>query len=78
MSTTIEHVSPDDLPEAWKKHLRLKPGQRVAVTIKPEAPKKKFDRAAIEAALARIDQLPVLDDRPADEIIGYDEDGLPK
>ncbi|MEM8987290.1 MAG: hypothetical protein AAGC95_11255 [Pseudomonadota bacterium] len=77
MSTTIEHVSPDELPEAWKKSLRLKPGQRVAVTIEPEKQQKAFDRAAIEAALARVDKLPVLDDRTADEIIGYDENGLP-
>lgn len=25
----------------------------------------------------RVSQLPVLDDRPIDELIGYDEDGLP-
>lgn len=29
------------------------------------------------AALRRIDALPVLDARPADEILGYDEHGLP-
>ena len=27
--------------------------------------------------LRRFDSLPVLDDRPADEILGYDENGLP-
>lgn len=27
--------------------------------------------------LRRVDLLPVLDDRSADEIIGYDKDGLP-
>jgi antitoxin VapB len=36
-----------------------------------------IDRAAIDALLARFDALPVLDDRSADEIIGYDENGLP-
>jgi antitoxin VapB len=29
------------------------------------------------AALRRVDALPVLDDRAADEILGYDENGLP-
>jgi antitoxin VapB len=36
-----------------------------------------IDRAAIDALLSRFDALPVLDDRSADEIIGYDENGLP-
>lgn len=36
-----------------------------------------IDRAAIDALLARFDALPVFDDRSADEIIGYDENGLP-
>jgi len=33
--------------------------------------------AKIHALLARVDALPRLDDRTADEIIGYDENGLP-
>jgi antitoxin VapB len=36
-----------------------------------------IDRAAIDALLARFDALPVLDNRGAEEIIGYDENGLP-
>ncbi len=36
-----------------------------------------IDRAAVDALLARFDALPVLDDRGAEEIIGYDEHGLP-
>jgi antitoxin VapB len=31
----------------------------------------------LEALVRRHDALPVLDDRSADEIIGYDENGLP-
>jgi hypothetical protein len=31
----------------------------------------------LEQILNRVDQLPVLDDRSPDEIIGYDENGLP-
>ncbi len=36
-----------------------------------------IDRAAIDALLARFDALPVFDSRSADEIIGYDGNGLP-
>ena len=31
----------------------------------------------LDAILARVDEMPDLDSRTADEIIGYDEDGLP-
>jgi antitoxin VapB len=33
--------------------------------------------AAMKEIAARVAALPVLDDRPADEILGYDEHGLP-
>nr|WP_255617979.1 type II toxin-antitoxin system VapB family antitoxin [Aurantimonas sp. VKM B-3413] len=36
-----------------------------------------IDREAVKVLLARFDALPVLDDRDAHEIIGYDENGLP-
>jgi antitoxin VapB len=32
----------------------------------------------IEDILRRVDQLPILDSRTADEIVGYDEHGLPR
>ncbi|HMD32973.1 MAG TPA: type II toxin-antitoxin system VapB family antitoxin [Candidatus Acidoferrales bacterium] len=32
----------------------------------------------VEDILRRVDKLPVLDARSADEIIGYDKDGLPR
>ena len=32
----------------------------------------------VEDILRRVDSLPSLDDRPADEILGYDESGLPR
>ncbi|MBZ5679477.1 MAG: type II toxin-antitoxin system VapB family antitoxin [Acidobacteriia bacterium] len=32
----------------------------------------------LEEILRRVDQLPVLDRRSADEILGYDEHGLPR
>jgi antitoxin VapB len=40
-------------------------------------PKRRLADELNEIAL-RIAALPVLDDRSADEIIGYDEDGLPR
>ena len=36
-----------------------------------------LDHAAVAALLARYDALPILDGRTADDIIGYDKDGLP-
>ncbi len=34
--------------------------------------------AQIEDLLRRIDSLPILDSRSADEILGYDENGMPR
>ena len=39
--------------------------------------RKPFDRAAIDALIERFAALPVLDPRTDDEILGYDENGLP-
>ncbi|MGH6992377.1 MAG: type II toxin-antitoxin system VapB family antitoxin [Caulobacteraceae bacterium] len=36
-----------------------------------------IDRVAIDELLARFDALPVLDARSAEDIVGYDESGLP-
>lgn len=41
-------------------------------------PRRKFDEAGLRATLARLDKLPILDDRTADEIIGYNEYGVPE
>jgi antitoxin VapB len=38
---------------------------------------RPLDRAAIDAICARMDALPVLDARTPDEILGYDEFGIP-
>ena len=35
-------------------------------------------RSHLEEILQRVDQLPVLDPRAPDEILGYDEHGLPR
>lgn len=41
-------------------------------------PRRPLDMDKIRAILARVDALPILDPRPANEIIGYDEFGLPR
>lgn len=43
----------------------------------PRAAKKEINREEIDRILGRVAKLPVLDDRTPDEIIGYDEHGLP-
>ena len=39
---------------------------------------RPLDRVAIAEICARMDALPVLDDRTPDEILGYDEFGIPR
>jgi antitoxin VapB len=39
---------------------------------------KTIDRARIDEIVARLAALPVVDDRSPDELIGYDEHGLPR
>lgn len=42
------------------------------------APRKgRIDHKALERTLAKIRSYPVTDDRSPDEILGYDENGLP-
>ncbi len=48
--------------------------------LRREAPKEKTDEDLVERIMEiarRSASRPVLDDRTADEILGYDEDGLP-
>ena len=77
---TLENIKGRDLPDKWAKRLGVRPDELVNVTIEPVATKKvskKFDRKAIEKIVEEVAKLPVLDDRTADEILGYDENGLP-
>ncbi|MCF6200464.1 MAG: hypothetical protein L3J67_13970 [Hyphomicrobiaceae bacterium] len=77
---TLENIKGRDLPDQWAKRLGVRPDELVNVTIEPVAIKKvgkKFDRKAIEKIVEEVAKLPVLDDRTADEILGYDENGLP-
>lgn len=47
--------------------------------ITADAKKQELDRmkSDIDEILRRVDSLPILDSRPEDEILGYDEHGLP-
>lgn len=40
--------------------------------------RRRIDMAQVRATLARVDNLPMMDHRSPDEIIGYDEFGLPR
>ena len=42
-----------------------------------QTPKNAWNQEKIDAILAEFDALPVLDPRTPDEILGYDEFGLP-
>jgi antitoxin VapB len=42
------------------------------------APRRPFDKAKVKAIIARVAGLPILNERSADEIIGYDEHGVPE
>ena len=51
---------------------------RRALEERLERRRSPADRLALaRAVMRRVDALPILDDRPADEILGYDEHGLP-
>lgn len=53
----------------------------VAIEQRLERERRQSDRErrrqAADRAVRRFQALPVLDDRPADELLGYDEFGLP-
>ena len=49
-----------------------------AAGIAPAQKQRAFDDARVKAIIARVSALPLLDDRSADDIIGYDEFGVPQ
>ena len=76
-TNTIKNVKAADLPPRLAEKFGLKDGDMVDVTVTPSASEKKFNVEAFMRGVKEMRQLPVLDDRSADEIIGYDEHGLP-
>jgi antitoxin VapB len=67
------------LAEELSKQLGVTLTEAVIQALKEKVRKtpKPIDREKIDAMCARIAALPVLDPRSPDEIIGYDEFGLP-
>lgn len=61
---SITQAIQKSLEERWK---RLKEGRRKRILVQQ-----------IEDILRRVDALPTLDSRRPDEILGYDEHGLPR
>ena len=76
-TNTIKNVKADELPLGLAEKLGLKHGDVVDLTVTPSGAQKKFDVEAFKRGIEEMRRLPVLDDRSADEIIGYDEHGLP-
>jgi hypothetical protein len=72
------HVSPDGTITGYAPGAA--PGEHDAAIILPQpirSPAAQAEAiATIRAIQEAVAQLPVLDDRPPDEIIGYDEHGL--
>lgn len=67
----------DQLPRDWAKALGARPGEKVRVRLETLNPDRRIDQAAIDRFEAELEDLEVIDHRTADEILGYDELGLP-
>jgi antitoxin VapB len=72
LARQVARLTGETLTEAVRGALRLR--LRDEQLKRGERP---WDDAAIDAIIARFNMLPVFDYRPADEILGYDENGLP-
>ncbi len=78
----------NDLTERLARQLAQVTGESMTEAIQ-KALEERLDRlqqqgrsqiltSQLEEILRRVDQLPVLDSRTVDEILGYDEHGLPR
>lgn len=77
---TLENIKGSDLPFAWVQRIGVRPDELVSVTIRPaewHPVRPSWDEKAIQELLHNIATTPVLDPRTPEEIIGYDENGLP-
>lgn len=72
LARQIAKLTGESLTEAVRGALRLR--LRDEQLRRGERP---WDDAAIDEIIERFNALPVHDDRTADEILGYDENGLP-
>ena len=72
LARQVASLTDESLTEAMRGALRLRLRDEQL-----KRGKRPWDDAAIDAIIARFKVLPLLDDRADDEILGYDEDGLP-
>jgi antitoxin VapB len=72
LARQVARLTGESLTEAVRGALRLR--LRDEQLKRGESP---WDDAEIDAILRRFRALPLLDDRTDDEILGYDENGLP-
>ena len=72
LARQVANLTGESLTEAVRGALRLR--LRDEQLKRGESP---WDDAEIDAILRRFRALPLLDDRTDDEILGYDENGLP-
>ena len=71
LARQVAQITGESLTEAIQKSLRER------MERLHQQRKRQFRREEVEAILRRVDALPVLDARSPDEIIGYDEHGIP-
>ena len=72
LARQVARLTGESLTEAVRSALRLR--LRDEQLKRGERP---WDEARISALIERYNALPVFDDRTDDEILGYDENGLP-
>jgi antitoxin VapB len=82
MALKIEQPEVEELARELAKRTGESIDDAVAIAIRERLERSRRDRAtAVHAALldfrAEIAKLPIADSRTADEILGYDESGLP-
>ena len=58
--------------------LAIQPSLQKRLEQLPQRRRAGLVKEKLEEILRRVDALPTLDDRPEDEILGYDREGLPR
>jgi antitoxin VapB len=75
LAQKLAEATGQPLPQIVKQAIEAEAAKAGIVVV---TPRRKFDDARVRAIIARVSALPVLDDRSADEIIDYDEFGVPQ
>jgi antitoxin VapB len=72
LARTLADRTGESITEAVTKAIE----DRLAALDSQDAARQAREEAALDAIIARIKELPVLDTRSDDEIVGYDENGV--